>query len=283
MLFSYYHISEETLPLYLERLAEFRPASLEGFPSTLLILAQALNRRRATIPIRAVFSSSEPLYGVHRSQIEQAFETKVFDLYGQAERVVCATECGMHTGLHVNPEYGILEVLAGDRKAGPGESGQIVGTGLNNYGMPLLRYMTGDTARVSPTLCPCGRAMPLLDTVEGRVADTIVTPDGRRIPGDGIMCAFHGIGNIARSQVVQEGPDTLVVYIVPDGAPATVDTARLIRALKECVGPEMKIESRLVTSLDKSPGGKFRWVVSHCGVKNGSQLLVTGNEPSQRE
>jgi phenylacetate-CoA ligase len=263
LLFSYYHMSDETLPDYFDKLEEFRPAFIEGFPSTILVLANFLRRRGRYFPVRAIFTSSEPLYEVHRREIEERFRTRVFDLYGQAERVSAATECEAHSGLHVNPEYGVLEVLRDGGDAGPGESGELIGTGLNNFGMPLIRYQTGDIGRVAALPCPCGRAMPLLESVQGRLVDCIQTPDGRKIPGDGIMGAFHGVANIRRSQIIQEDLATLVVRIERDNPEAPVDTRALQRNLQTCLGSEMRIAFDVVRSIEVHIGSKFRWVISH--------------------
>ena len=263
LLFSYYHMSDETLPEYFDKLEKFRPAFIEGFPSTILVLANFLRRRGRVFPVRAIFTSSEPLYAVHRREIEERFRTRVFDLYGQAERVTAATECEAHSGLHVNPEYGVLELLRNGADAAPGESGELIGTGLNNFGMPLIRYQTGDIGRVAPKPCSCGRAMPLLESVQGRLVDCIQTPDGRRIPGDGIMGAFHGIRNIRRSQIIQEDLGTMVVRIERDNPEEPVDTRTLQRNLQICLGSEMRIAFDVVRSIDVHIGSKFRWVISH--------------------
>jgi phenylacetate-CoA ligase len=263
LLFSYYHMSDETLPEYFEKLEQFGPAFIEGFPSTIHVLANFLRRRGRYFPVRAIFTSSEPLYSLHRREIEERFRTRVFDLYGQAERVAAATECEYHSGLHVNPEYGILELVRDGENADPGESGELIGTGLNNFGMPLIRYQTGDIGRLAARPCSCGRVMPLLEAVQGRLVDCIQTPDGRRIPGDGIMGAFHGIGNIRRSQIIQEDLETLVVRIERDSPDLPVDTRALHRNLETCVGRQMRIVFDVVRTIDVHRGSKFRWVISH--------------------
>lgn len=263
LLFSYYHMSDETLPEYFDQLEKFRPAFIEGFPSTILVLANFLRRRGRFFPVRAIFTSSEPLYEVHRREIEERFRTRVFDLYGQAERVSAATECEAHSGLHINPEYGVLEVLRDGADVAPGESGELIGTGLNNFGMPLIRYQTGDIGRLAAAPCTCGREMPLLESVQGRLVDCILTPDGRKIPGDGIMGAFHNIGNIRRSQIIQEDLATLVVRIERDNPEEAVDTRTLQRNLQACLGSEMRIAFDVVRTIEVHMGSKFRWVISH--------------------
>jgi phenylacetate-CoA ligase len=263
LLLSYYHISDATLPVYIARLESFRPEFIEGFPSSILILARYLNDIGRKIPLKAIFTSSEVLYDPHRGEIEEAFAAKVFDLYGQAERSVAATECQHHAGLHVNPEYGIFEILHDGQDASPGMTGDVVGTGLNNYVMPLIRYRTGDLATLATAPCPCGRQMPLLRGIQGRKSDVIRTPDGRIVPGNGLIGAFHGIANIKRSQVIQERLDHVVVNLEREDLTQPVDTTHLQANLTQCLGERVEIEFRLPDQIDNGGQSKFRWVTSH--------------------
>ncbi len=201
---------------------------------------------------------------MHRKELEESFGTKVFDLYGQAERVVAATECEQHAGLHINPEYGIFEILKDGMDAAPGTMGEVIGTGLNNFVMPLIRYRTGDLATLATHPCACGREMPLLAGIQGRKGDVIRTPDGRIVPGNGLMGAFHGIANIKRSQVIQEKLDHVVVNLQRE----ELDRGRLIRTgfgrISRSVSAScVRIEFRLVDEIDNQGRSKFRWVTSH--------------------
>jgi phenylacetate-CoA ligase len=203
------------------------------------------------------------LYDVHRKELEESFGTKVFDLYGQAERVVAATECEQHAGLHINPEYGIFEILKDGMDAAPGTMGEVIGTGLNNFVMPLIRYRTGDLATLAKHPCACGREMPLLAGIQGRKGEVIRTPDGRIVPGNGLMGAFHDIANIKRSQIIQEKLDHVVVNLQREEPTGSVDTDRLRTNLALCLGECVRIEFRLVDEIDNQGKSKFRWVTSH--------------------
>ena len=225
-----------------------------------------MEKKNIFFPVKAIFTSSEPLYDVHRKVIETRFKAKIFDLYGQAERVAAATECTEHKGLHVNPEYGVLEIIKDNRDARDGEDGEIVGTGLNNYSMPLIRYRTGDVARFSPKPCPCGRKMPVLQFVDGRIADRIITPEGRIIPGGGIMGAFHGIDNIKECQVIQEDRYNLIIRIAKDNDSMEIDSEKLLFNLNKCIGKEMKLTIDLADSVFDDDMVKRRWVLSKVEV-----------------
>jgi phenylacetate-CoA ligase len=252
------------MPGFVEKLRAFRPAFIEGFPSTLLAFARYLNRRREVAPTSAVFTTSEPLYRPHRQEIEEAFEAKVFDYYGHAERAVTAAECASGS-MHVNPEYGIVEILQGDRSVPPGETGEIVATGLTNPAMPLIRYRTGDASRLTDGSCDCGRETPLLGSIDGRMADCLRTPDGRILPGDGVMEALYGVRNVKESQIVQESIDRIVVKLVKDEPGEPVDERGIRSNMERCLGRGLLVTFEYVESLWDAKVSKKRWVVSKIG------------------
>lgn len=261
LLFSYYHLSDANMSAYMDKLRDFKPAYIEAFPSTMLAFARYLRKQGETVPVAAIFTSSEPLYSSQRREIAEAFDGKIFNYYGHAERAITAAECE-HGNMHVNQEYGVMEILLSGAPVSTGEMGEIVATGLSNYAMPLIRYQTGDSARFQPTGCPCGRQSQLLSAIDGRTADFILMPDGRMMPGDGVMEAFYGVDNIKESQLVQESINRIVVKIVKDDAGVQIDTELLQSNLHSCLGGEMNFTFEYPDSLWKKGQLKKRWVLS---------------------
>ncbi len=96
--FSSFHMSEENLKCYIDKLKRFKPVAFEGYPSTVYILARYLASKNSTFPLKAVFTSSETLFPIQKEVIEKTFECKIYDFYGMAERVLFATECEAHHG-----------------------------------------------------------------------------------------------------------------------------------------------------------------------------------------
>ena len=95
----------------MEKIRQFKPKGVEGYPSTLYILARYLKKKDLYCPVPAVLTSSETLLPLQRELIEERFQCPVYDFYGMAERVIYASECEFHSGKHVNMDYGIVEVL----------------------------------------------------------------------------------------------------------------------------------------------------------------------------
>ena len=182
MIFSSQHISRDTPPYYIEALRRFQPAMIHGYPSSIYLIAHYLVENNISdIRPKAVFTASETLLDFQRKIIEEAFGCKVFSWYGNTEMVAHATECELG-GMHVQLLHSVMEIT--DEKGNPvgeGVEGIMIGTGLDNWAMPLIRYKVGDVAVPALRRCSCGRGYPLVEKIVGRVEDYVVTPEGRYV------------------------------------------------------------------------------------------------------
>ncbi|QWV91839.1 hypothetical protein KP004_11405 [Geomonas oryzisoli] len=263
---SSFHLSRRFLPAISEKLAAFRPAFLEGYPSTLFVLAKLLDEAGLTLKVRAVFTSSEPLLAAQRALLERVFSCEVFDYYGQAERVIWGTECGEHNGKHANPDYGITEVVdAAGVPVPAGTTGRLIGTSLVNMGMPFLRYQVGDISSLNESQCACGSAMPLLGEIQTKQEDIIITPSGRYVSASVLTHPFKPLKNVLMSQLVQQSSSELLVKIVKGGKYEDGDTRQLLSGLDERLGGEMTIRVEFVEDIEREPSGKFKWVKCYRG------------------
>lgn len=263
LLFSSFHMSSENIDEYVDKLERFKPKAIEAYPSTAYIIGRFLLGLNKTLPLKAVFTSSETLVPQQREIIERAFECKVFDYYGMAERVVFATECQTHQGHHLNMDFGVTEILNKDNQPITfGEMGRIVATGLHNYGMPLVRYQTSDISSIRPKKCSCGREFPLMEDVTTKDEDIITTKDGRLISSSILTHPFKPMHSVAESQIIQEDRDHIRIKIVKRSAYEEKDTQYLLDEFKKRIGQDMKIEIEFVESIARTKAGKFRWVIS---------------------
>jgi phenylacetate-CoA ligase len=261
--FSSFHMTIENLKHYLDKLIKFKPAAIEGYPSTVYILARYMVANGFSLPLTAVFTSSETLYPVQREVIEKAFGCKVFDFYGLAERVLFATECEAHSGRHLNFEYGLTEIVDGtDHPVKNGKMGVVVSTSLQNLGMPFIRYKTSDVSQIRNQFCSCGRHMLLLDDITTKAEDIVVTPDGRMISPSVLTHPFKPMHNIEKSQIIQEEMNHIIIKIVKRPGYSENDTQTLLASFKERVGNDMDIMIEFVDDIPTTKSGKFRWVIS---------------------
>jgi len=260
---SSYHVSAGNLDAYLEEMTRFGIKAIEGYPSTLHTIARYVLNQKATLPLTAAFTSSETLFPNQREDIESAFGCPVYDYYGMAERVVFGSECDHHQGLHLNMDFGITEILDQDqRPAAPDEVGRIVGTGLFNYGMPLLRYRTSDATSVSSDRCSCGRQFNLMGTMTSRAENIITTPDGRHLSFASLSLPFKQMTSIVEAQIIQEDREHLIINIVKRPTWKDNDAVYLEGEFAKRIGEQMSIELRFVDDIPRTRSGKFKFVIS---------------------
>lgn len=263
ILLSSFHFSNDNLPLYFEELRRYNPVVLDGYPSTLYILAKFLKNKGQTYPLKAVISSSETLYDFQREVIEESFQCKIFDYYALAERVVFATECEEHHGHHLCMEYGISEIIDdADAPATKGKVGRLVGTSLHNFGMPMIRYVTNDKTAIKTEPCPCGRSLDMMEDVATKAEDILTLKDGRYISPSVLTHPFKPLNSIQESQIIQKDYDRIIINIVPGKDYAQSDTQHLVSEFKKRLGDDVSVTVQIMEAIPKSERGKFRWVIS---------------------
>lgn len=265
---SSFHLTSKNLPYYFDKLAHDRIKFIEGYPSTIFILASYLAAKGERFPLEAVLTSSETLFDYQRQTIERAFACKVFDFYGMAERTVFATECGEHTGHHVNLDYGLTEFVDGNgRPAQPGQLAKVIATSLHNFAMPFIRYETNDAGALKLQSCACGRVFPLMEDVTTKNESIVTLPDGRLISPSVLTHPFKPMHNIVESQIIQETVDELVVKIIRNAAYSDKDEQTLFFAFRERLGEQIRIKVEYVDAIPRTNNGKLRWVISKVPVQ----------------
>jgi phenylacetate-CoA ligase len=261
LMLSSYHLSEAAARAYVEALAIFDPVVIQAYPSSIGFLATWMRSRglsyRGT-SLRGIVTSSETLSEDQRREIESAFGCAVFDWYGQAERVAAIGTCeqGRH---HLLSDYSFVEML-------PAEDGlfELVGTGFNNLSMPLIRYRCGDLVRPASRneRCACGRSLPLIEQVIGRVDDAVKLANGRSVGR--LDHIFKGVEGIIEAQIRQDRLDAVSLLIVPCATFNDRTREALQNNARERLGGEVAVEIRLVDAIPRTKNGKFKGVV--CNV-----------------
>jgi phenylacetate-CoA ligase len=256
---SVYHLAPDFLPAYVEFLRGYKPRIIAGYPSALYAIAQyALAHDDLPAKAHAICTTSEKVPDYMRATIEAAWQAKVFDRYGAVEGCMFASQCE-YGRYHVSPEIGIVEIVdSRGRAVEPGVEGEVVCTGLQNVLQPLIRYRIGDWARwAADQTCPCGRQLPILDGIEGRVEDVCYTTDGRQILR--FDTVFKGILNIREAQIVQEELDHFTVNVVPTTEFGAHDIENIKKNMRLHIGGAA-VHVACVTHIPRTQSGKFRAV-----------------------
>lgn len=265
--FSPSHMNAHSIERYVTALAKYRPQFVHGYPSALSMLAklaEAAGHDLRKLSIRAALLGSEAVSAEQRCDIERVFGTRVFSWYGHSERVILGGECEHGASYHQFPDYGILEVIdeLSGQEVKEGESGELVGTGLLNRCLPLIRYRTGDRARRLAPTCACGRAFDRFDQVEGRWGqEYIIGKSGSRIFTTALNMHGSVFERVVRYQYVQRYPGRVELRLVVMPNFTHIDQERLVEAFARKVGSELEVKLVVCDSIPLTSRGKLRRVV----------------------
>lgn len=261
---SAFHLAPAHAKSYLDALSRHRVNHLLGYASAMSSLAHIVRQEGLEAPsLKVVISNGEPLFESQRALLLEVFRCPVRDTYGMAEIACAASECSAGR-LHLWPEVGTLEILGeqGEENVPGGQTGRLVCTGTLNEDMPLIRYETGDLGALEALTapCPCGRQMPVLARVAGRLEDLIVTPDGRRVSR--FDAVFQGNLPIREAQLIQQRQDSVRALLVPGDGFGAKSQREVERRLRMRLGPAMEIKVEIVDRLEREKSGKLRAVIS---------------------
>lgn len=271
--FSPFHMNENNLENYVDQIIRFAPSYLHGYPSAIDVLAEYLSRHKLTnkMPtIKAVLLASEGASEVQRERIEKGLRTRAYSWYGHSERLVLAGECEKNNTYHHFPDYGILEIIDDNRHYcdNEGERGEIVGTGLINRCMPLIRYRTGDYATRLESHCECGRCWDRFTDVEGRwKQDMVIGKSGTRIS----MAALnmHGplFDQVVRYQYYQDKVGICVIKVMVAPEFTELDRTQIEKAYQNKVGMEIQFKVQIVDEIPLTARGKLKMLDSRLNKK----------------
>lgn len=256
--FNVFDLSPATMRRYVDEMRRFRPRHLVGYARQVFYFADFIEAERLVPPrLESVLLGAEKTTNEEKERIRTVFDCEVYDTYGSREFMLIGSECREHRGLHESSENLYVEIVRGDRPALPGEVGEVVVTDLHNYAMPFIRYRIGDLARRSTRACPCGRGLPLIEDVEGRLTDVIVTPSGKVLTGLFFPHLMKEFRAVERYQVVQPESARLLVRLVAPTGDEQALRAAIERQVRHVVGEGMAIDFEFTREIALGPSGKF--------------------------
>ncbi len=248
---------------YSEIINSFKPKFIYGYASSIYFFSKYLEENDIQIhsPI-AIFTTAEKLFPYMRSQIKNVFCSDVYNIYGLNDGGVTAYECEEHSGLHINTERSIMEVVDENGTQLKNGLGKIVATSLYNYAIPFIRYDTKDLGQITEDECSCGRDYKLLKEVVGRQQEMLMTPEGKYIHGEFFTHIFWEIDGVKEFQVIQNKLDVLTIKIVPD---INFDESQLIK-IRDIINKRSNswsIDFKFVDSIERTHAGKYKFVISN--------------------
>lgn len=264
------HITEEKMESFHSRLHAYRPKVLQAYARSLLLFARFLDHRDLKpYQPELIVISAEGLEDEERAYVERVFGCPIFNRYGCRELSVIASECSEHNGLHVMAEGLLVEILCGNRPAQPGEIGSIVITDLLNEAMPLIRYRIGDMGCWAKGSCRCGRGLPRIEKLHGRMTDFLVGSDDRLVSG--VFLATYVVAQrpaLGQVQIRQSQPGA-ITYRICAGRDfsSEKDLPYLVAASQQYLGKQTKVTWEMVSELPRETSGKFLFSASTVAPK----------------
>jgi phenylacetate-CoA ligase len=256
ILFSGYHMREETIGYYVNEINKQKIQWIHGYPSLISLVARYVidHGIQFNHKILWVTTGSENLLPHQIQLIKNAFQIHPIQQYGLTELVAHFSECenGM---LHVDEDFSAVEFVPVES----GEGFKIIGTNLSNLAMPLIRYDTGDIATLGNN-CSCGRPGRVVYQVDGREEDYIILKDGTRHGRTASI--FKYMHNIKEAQLYQKEPGIVSVRIVPSPRFSKNDERLLIDKFTERFRDQLNIVIDYKANIDRTKNGKLRFVIS---------------------
>ncbi|MDC1051625.1 hypothetical protein OAQ00_00250 [Flavobacteriaceae bacterium] len=228
---------------------KFKPKAVLGYPSSLFTFAIWLKEKNEELNIPLSFTSSESLLGFQEQTIIKAFNTKLFDWYGNAERTIALYR---EDSKYFEPLlYSINEY----------EDNRLITTSLINNYFPLIRYEVSDVIENTGKY-DFEKKSIIIESINGRVEDYVLLPDGTRVGRLDVV--FKGVNNIKMSQIIQKDKFSLDIRLVPLPNYSKKDELLLIKNLNSKLGNDVILNIVLVgkSQIEYSKSGKYKLVIS---------------------
>lgn len=252
---------EKNISNALDIISSFKPSAIVGYTSYIKLLANVFRKDgQYKSSFNSIMTTSELLPENVKEEIAQAFNTEVFDQYGSVEFGRIAGECSKHQGYHINLETTMLEFVKEGEHCASGESGEILVTSLTNKAMPFIRYKIEDIGMPTEDLCDCGRGLPLMGILNGRIQDLLYDSKGMPIIPDGAYRILRNYDTIDQFQLVQKINKNLVIRIVEKESLPIKSYGSIINQFKKYLG-DIEVEIDIVSEIPRDKG-KYHYIKS---------------------
>jgi phenylacetate-CoA ligase len=258
---------------WIKALRSWKPRLVQGHAPTLKLLADAVKASGSDVRVPVVVNTGASLDPLGRRLIEDSLADHVMEIYASVEGGVMAWECPVCKQHHINNDSVVIELLDAGNPVQMGDAGTVVITSLENYVMPMIRYDQGDLAAMSLDRPACGRGLPLMKGVLGRVNDFIILPSNRRLSPHLVYVLMYDVAlAVGEWQLVQQRDYSLDLTAVAAVSVREEMERSLAAGLRRILGDSQTIRFHWVDHIDRDPMEKMRCIVSHAPGGGGSPV-----------
>ncbi|WP_457618696.1 phenylacetate--CoA ligase family protein [Lutibacter sp.] len=274
--FSVYYLNESSVLKYWDYLNKINPEFIYAYPSAIHLFSKLLlykNMVYKSRNLKAILTSSENLYEWQKRDIAKVFPgIRIFDLYGQSERVVIASGCEYDDKMHLWPFYGYTEIMKNNTEVAIGEMGEIIGTSFWSLATPFVRYKIGDIVIKGEQKCKhCGRNFPVINEIQGRLQEIIVSRKGRYIPMVAINMHDSTFDNVKQFQFFQEKPGEVILNLITKNNYSSEDEKKIFKNIKQKLGDDFDLKIKYVKTIELTSRGKYRFLVQKLPIDIGDK------------
>lgn len=256
-----YTLAPETLA---DALIQYRPDVVYGVRTSLLMVAEALERRDVTLPpVKLLVAGGEVIDAQTRNRCRQVFGAEITETYGTVEMGVMAYQRRGRSGLSLIEDCTLFEFLDEQgNPALPGQLARIVVTDLHGGLMPFIRYDQGDLVTYSLRQNAHGESVRVIDRVVGRQDDVAPLSDGRLLTYLDFYEIMDVYPGVERFRIRQQTTDCFLVELVTNPDYFRVIQGELSAKLRALSLSPLFFDVQLVSRINPDPSGKMRMLVS---------------------
>lgn len=259
MLFSSYHASYENLPHFIKKLNEFKPVSLDGYPSVMIKIAKYSKQYNLpmTFKPKAIFPNGETLLDEDKALLEDVFNTRVRNQYASSEGAPFITEC-VAGSLHLNIETGVFEKTVDEPES------EVLVTSFTTHGTPLIRYKIEDSLEYTDDTCTCENNSPIVKRILGRSSGYLYDKyNSTTFNSAAISAISKPIPNILESQFYQNELEEIKVSITLKDEQKKKETINAFKKeLRKYFSNFIKLDIKIVENLKMDRSGKTRFIIN---------------------
>jgi phenylacetate-CoA ligase len=249
-----------------EQIEQFRPDVVFSYGSYLEEFSRYLRNQRQSggMPKLWVYGA-DTLTEAWRGIVQREMNCRVIAHYSSTECGRIGFECEEQQGYHLNIDHCHLRTVREDgSNCADGEHGQVVVSNLLNRATVLLNYLQGDLAEFTSRPCECGRTLPRLIRLYGRVSDVVVMADGQKLPVTVLLGALaEQLQAPLQFQIQCLSPGRVLFRVVlSERTDRNAFQQSLLDRFNGVYGDRATAEVRFVSNIPRLPRGKFEIVAN---------------------
>ena len=256
------HMSDETMPYYIEFLNKIQPKAMRGYPSGFVELATYCKKNKVSFDfkLKGVYLTSENYGSEEESLISKVFGCPVWGQYGHTEASIFAVKKPNSENYVCSPIYGYTEIISEEgTHVKEGEVGEIVVSGFNHYGMPFIRYKTGDLAEYGGTL---ENGSVVLNKLLGRSIDYLINRVGNKVFLVGFIFGGHlkAFNHIRQWQLEQFEEGKVSMKISKAEGYNEVIEKEIVNLFES---KQLSVNIQYTSYFERTNRGKFKFLIQH--------------------